>query len=189
MAIPTVKEIQYQFYRHWLTRYELLAPNIYLDFWSEMDLLGVRKSGYVDEIEIKVSASDFKADFKKTINIFEDERRYRYKEIPKHEALPSGLVKCNYFSFLLPEEIADKCEIPDYAGLFVIRNNYVREVKRAPLLHKTKISPREKYNIGRKMAYRFWKREEDDWRKELEEIRRQKCTDNIGTVQQQGMVP
>jgi len=62
----TAKELQALFYIAKQERYELLATNIFLDWQSnEMDLLGIRKSGFIDEIEIKLTKADFKADFKK----------------------------------------------------------------------------------------------------------------------------
>ena len=167
-----VIDIQKAFYRSTWQRYEMAAPNIHLDWkFKEMDILGLRKSGYVDEVEIKLSKADFRADFKKTVYGGETEipreingQKWMQKEplwIPKHEALPQGLNHCNYFSFLLPKELADKCDIPEYAGLYIFRHNnigeiVIDEVKRAPLLHKRKISERFKYEIGRKMAYRYW---------------------------------
>lgn len=164
-----VKEIQLGFYRHTFQRYEMVAPNIYLDWqFNEMDLMGLRRSGYIDEVEIKTSKSDFLADFRKTVDIRSEGvclapgHNYtgHFKKL-KHEALPEGLPHCNYFSFLMPEEIAEKCDIPDYAGLYVCRLTrdnvvLVREKKKAPLLHKRKISDRMKYEVARKMAYRYW---------------------------------
>ncbi len=52
-----------------------VVPNVYFFNW-ESDVLVYRKSGYTLEFEIKVSRSDFKADFKKS---------------QKHHALRTGL--------------------------------------------------------------------------------------------------
>ncbi|MCK5020813.1 MAG: hypothetical protein KAS32_27575 [Candidatus Peribacteraceae bacterium] len=152
------KNLQKAFYARWSPRYELVAPNIYLDYLrGEMDILGIRPSGYVDEIEIKISVSDFRADFRKTIKVV-DETGARYSKKLKHEALREGLTHCNYFSFLLPEELIDKCEgeIPECYGIYTYKNGDVVEKRKASLLHRNKISEKHKYNIGRKMAYRFW---------------------------------
>jgi len=129
-------------------------PNIFMDWCNEMDLMGLRRSGYIDEIEIKLSRSDFLADFKKTV------RLDGCNEL-KHELLPLGQAKSNYFAFLMPEELAEKCEIPEYAGLYTCRvdkvgNVRVSEARTAPLLHKRKITENMKYQIGKKMAYRYW---------------------------------
>jgi len=162
-------EMQKAFYNHTYQRYDIVAPNIFLTWSNEMDLLGFRRSGYIDEIEIKISTSDFKADFKKSCrvkgvikeNSWGVGSYQEYIEIFKHDALEHGLIAPNYFSFLIPEELIDKCIIPEYAGLYVFRIDNagigrVREERRAPLLHKRKISDQKRYEIGRKMAFRYW---------------------------------
>lgn len=156
-----VKDMQNAFYKHTFQRYEMLAPNVYLDGSThEMDLMGIRRrSNYVDEVEIKISRSDYLKDFKKTVYIQEGSE---YVDKSKHELLESGLINCNYFSFLLPKELADKFDdIPEYSGLYVYHTRksgkgYISEVKSAPLLHKRKIEEDTKYKIGRKLAYRYW---------------------------------
>jgi hypothetical protein len=127
-----------------------------------MDLIGIRKSGFADEIEIKTSVADFKADFKKSLPGRYCQETHKKLNILKHEELKSGNLDCNYFSFLVPVEIADKCEIPDYAGLYVYYGERfgptISEIKKAPILHRRKIDDNKKYQIGRKMAYRFWQK-------------------------------
>lgn len=161
--IPTASNIQKAFYRSNVQRYEIVAPNIFLTHTSnEMDIIAIRKSSFVDEIEIKISHSDFKADFKKTIRGYQDEYPWIKHDTLKHDELKAGNLECNYFSFLVPVELEDKCDIPDYAGLYVFKQNrvrgYVHEIKKAPLLHRRKITDNLKYHIGRKMAYRYWEK-------------------------------
>lgn len=152
------------FYRMNHQRYEIVAPNVYPCWkFKEMDIMAIRKSGFIDEIEIKLTRSDYLADFKKTvkINCGEIERKWGYKTIDwqdknKHECLAKGLNHCNYFSFLMPEELAEKCEIPEYSGLYTFDGNWVKEVKKPKRLHKRKISLELKYQIARKLAFRFW---------------------------------
>jgi hypothetical protein len=149
-------QLQLKFHTLFQDKYILVGHNTF-PTWShpEMDLFGLRKSGYLDEIEIKLSVSDFKNDFKKIIHIKEGGR---YKKHLKHTALPNGLVFCNRFSFLLPHTIVNDCEIPKYAGLYV-RDAYghIREVKKAPLLHKRKIEEWLKFSLAQKMQFRYWK--------------------------------
>ena len=164
-----VIEMQKAFYQHTFQRYELTAPNVYPDWeFNEMDIFALRRSGYIDEIEIKRSKADFLADFKKTIKV-KGKKIHRgsysydeYIDILKHDAFEYGIPHCNYFSFLIPEDLVDKCDIPEYAGLYVYKVNRhgegrVTEIKTAKLLHKRKISNDMKYAIARKMAYRYWK--------------------------------
>ena len=162
-------EMQIAFYSHTFQRYEILAPNIYVGNNGEMDLLGLRRSGYIDEIEIKISRSDFLADFKKTTHvkseykcIINERHQYSgYRRVTKHSAIKNGETSCNYYYFLLPVELSEKCEIPEYAGLYVCYTDNagglrVEEKKRAPLIHRRKISDKTKYDIGRKMAFKYW---------------------------------
>lgn len=161
-------ELIESFYRHNHQRYELIAPNVYPCWmFKEMDIMAIRKSGFVDEIEVKLSRSDFLADFKKTVNIkreryFDKERNCSmYHEVRnKHECISEGINHCNYFSFLMPEELANKCEIPEYSGLYVFDGRWVKEVKKPKRLHKRKISLELKYQIARKLAFRFWESKE-----------------------------
>ena len=147
----SVTDMQRYFYTHTWQRYTLLAPNIYLQFHTEMDLCGIRKSGFIDEIEIKTTKADYYADFKKI---------GMYKKL-KHDNIQAGEMPCNYFSFLLPEGLIELEEIPDYAGLYIYKQfdngqSSVREVKSAKRLHRRKISDKKLFEIGRKMSYKYW---------------------------------
>lgn len=211
LTIPAVgvseAEMQIAFYQAHSQRYELVATNLYLGWCGgEMDIFGMRKSGFVDEAEIKLSASDFKADFKKTVRVncdpYTPENTFiacshpqcakcrgtgklvhdyylekigdpcgyqtNYGELTtidvlKHDALKDGRHSCNYFSFYLPIELMDKCEIPDHAGLYVFDatlgrwdSSKIKEIKKPPRLHSRKISAHNKYHTARKMHYRYW---------------------------------
>lgn len=166
-----VKRIQREFYRALWKRYSLIVPNVYLDWeYNEMDLLCVRKgSSFVDEIEIKVSKTDYYADFKKVVNVQKGihtpprGKPYAlYEKALKHQALQLGYPHCNYFSFLLPEPLVDSCEIPDYAGLYVFKENKsgfcrVTEAKKAKRLHTRKLPVEYHVALGQKMAHRYWR--------------------------------
>lgn len=155
----TIKKLQKLFYFYYGKRYEMVAPNIYLDWeFNEMDLMCLRKNGFVEEIEIKFSKSDFLIDFKKIVNIYNGRS---YDKLNKHECIEKGLLHCNRFSFLIPDTLIGECVIPEYAGLYFFyknrRGNFrIGEDKKAPLLHRNKISDRLKYEVGRKMSYRYW---------------------------------
>ena len=158
-------KLQKAFYRKTHNRYTLLVPNVYLrGYPCELDLFGLRRSGYSDEIEIKLSVSDFRADFNKSIQVLLEEpmmheNGYLTKYVPmlKHDAIPKKLIPCNYFSFLMPHTIIDKCDIPEYAGVYVFtKYGRVQQVKAAPLLHRVKLSEESKYHVAQKMAMRHW---------------------------------
>lgn len=91
------------------------------------DFLYFTFSGYTVEVEIKISRSDFLADFKK----------------PKHNLLklkPKDYEKsvANRFYFAVPEGLITKEEVPDYAGLIYVKKYRCEVVKKAPLNHKFK---------------------------------------------------
>lgn len=109
--------------------YEYKLFNFYM-FNSESDFFCVSTSGYVVEVEIKISKSDFKNDFKKTLS----------SGVNKHQNLKSSATyKPNKFYFAVPEGLIKKEDVPDYAGLIYVKSSatsYV--VKEAKFLHKTK---------------------------------------------------
>lgn len=164
-----IKIIQKAFYHNFSSRYELVFPNVFFGpgKGNEFDLLGVRKSGFIDEIEIKVTHSDFLADFNKLSWTQTGVKKWGSREIPlwekqnKHQLLMDGKQPPNYFSFLLPVELVDKCTVPDYAGIYtyVIGQKskiFISEVRSAPRLHTRKISMNDKYMLSRKFVFRYW---------------------------------
>jgi hypothetical protein len=87
----TVKDIQARLAEHWGIRNHIIVPNVswgLLDY--EADLLIMNKTGYVTEIEIKRSWSDFLADFKKDEVAHKSELIYQ-------------------FWYCVPEELYSKC--------------------------------------------------------------------------------
>jgi hypothetical protein len=87
----SVKEIQALLAEHWGIRTNIIVPNVswgMLDY--EADLLIMNKTGYVTEIEIKRSWSDFLAAFKK------DEKAHKSEIIYQ-------------FWYCVPDEIYNKC--------------------------------------------------------------------------------
>ena len=113
----------------WANRkgHQSIIPNIYVYSW-ESDMISITKAGYLHEYEIKITKSDFKADMKKQ---------------KKHQILEKGLTanRPNYFWYVCPDCIIKYEDIPAYAGVIYIGENYIRWNKRrkAPLLHKEKV--------------------------------------------------
>ncbi|MBM9615242.1 hypothetical protein JWJ90_13230 [Desulfobulbus rhabdoformis] len=147
----TSKDLQQTFYRFFNQRYEMVLPNVYMgNSGNEMDLAALRKSGLLEEVEIKISKSDFIADFKKT----------NPRGQSKHELIQSGKLACNYFSFLIPEVLASSCDVPEYAGLYICKEwrgrLIVIERQKPKILHKRKIETEVKYQLARKMVFRWW---------------------------------
>lgn len=151
------------------SRFEFTFPNVYPHIgWGEADVLGVRPSGYVDEIEIKISHQDFLADFDKTVNWTEQpyktnpDRKRRVKTL-KHDQLKARDCFPNRFSFLVSPDLVDKIEVPEYAGLMTIsEGGYLIVVKEAPVLHKNKIDKDTQIYLYKKLAYRYL----DQWKEQ-----------------------
>lgn len=135
---------------------------------GECDFYCVSKTGYCNEIEVKVSRSDFKADFAKPKhNIYkavhskqkyylkrmEDSGHYEHrtmcgaeryvfvKESSGIEIIETANIKIpNRFWFFVPDGLVDKSDVPDYAGLAYVGEHFgaVKIIKEAPYMHKTK---------------------------------------------------
>lgn len=144
--------------------------------WWECDVFEITKSGYFREYEIKISRADFKADAKKEVAEIRDYRgKVRREAASKHALLedrsPRGPVQ---FWFVVPAGLVELHEVPRWAGLIEIRQGEGRwrgtigehERKKAPRLHKQKLSPEiEQHAKG--VCY---------WRLMSEIVRRQRRT-------------
>ena len=156
----TEQEIQQAIYTGpYAGGHKYYIPNVYLYSW-ESDMISVTKAGYVYESEIKTSVSDFKKDFEKLI------KHYIFVTNEQFMGFP------NYFYYVCPEGLLKLEDIPEYAGLkeayeymgkFSKRgceyNKLVRTTKlirKAPLLHKNKITEAQKLKLLESMYYRYW---------------------------------
>lgn len=107
--------------------HKYVINNAYIFDW-ESDFFSVSESGYVYEVEIKVTRGDFKDDFNKT---------------SKHTLLESAdpeinLKRPNKFFYAAPKGLLNTIEIPKYAGLIEIDSSDDMPVisKNAPFLHR-----------------------------------------------------
>lgn len=145
--------------------------NVFVHDW-EADLFSVTSSGYTYEIEVKISRSDFFADFKKTKHHFFKSYKTGYGimnlgetwicegwpmtkqfpelkdfEIRKTNISPRAFTyrSCpNKFMYACPVGLIESHEIPDYAGLiYIMDSGQPRVIKKAPFLHKDPINIKE----------------------------------------------
>lgn len=153
-------------------RWNAIIPNCYSQFDNECDLFALRGSGFYDEIEIKVTKSDFKNDSKKSVKILNENSsswRDRYIDTPKHEALEVGDPSmANYYWYAIPVGLVDHSEIPAWAGIIevsvecdkngdvLLERCYAREVRMPKRLHSTKMPLEEQLKQVRKLGYRYW---------------------------------
>lgn len=182
----TEREIQRRLYLAYIEpmkRYDFALPNCYIKHDNECDVIAIRKSGFYDEFEIKISRSDFLADARKTVYvpnpeyIQSDKRTDEHRRImqrtrdwgtldffmssikrPKSEALTNGHLS-NFFWYVAPQGLIALSELPSYAGLIEILPSGARKlIKSAPKLHNKKLSFEERYKIARKATFRVWRR-------------------------------
>lgn len=109
--------------------YEITIPNFYFNGMYEMDMFRLTHSGIVYEYEIKISRSDYFADFKKQF-------KYSASKSTKHDLLRRGELPCNRFVFVVPEGLVRPDEVPDYAGLMYFTGYSFRMVKSGKMLRK-----------------------------------------------------
>lgn len=120
----TSTDIEIAVANHFGWRQNIIVPNIswgLLPWGREIDVLVVRPSGFADEIEIKISAADIKADTKKY-----------HRRLPRHELLKR-------LWFAVPESLSGHPDIPADAGILAYReldNGAIIITKRGPYINK-----------------------------------------------------
>lgn len=156
----TSNDIQKALASHFRDNSKYIVPNIFyfrMDNDYESDLLIFKENGSVFEIEIKVSRSDFFADFKKglkhnclkeggfiTENVrFARDVNKKLNKYLKGDFVPTPIP--NRFYFAVPDDLIKVDELPDYCGLFYVsQNGFVRKIKESKILTKEKIINYEK---------------------------------------------
>jgi hypothetical protein len=128
--------------------YNIAIPNIYLFDEQESDFVGITKSGYAHEYEIKLNKADYLNDFKK----------------PKHNHLlsywrsPSPGNIPRRFYFVIHGFTLFGGELPDYAGLIAItERGIMKTIRRAPDLSARKLDEAKLIKIATSLSYRLWK--------------------------------
>jgi len=158
--------IQMRMFR-WLYKkgHRWIVPNFTAFYTGEMDVCSVMKSGMVNEYEIKISRSDFKADlkkeskhpiFQKLLNGTNNETFPTYSgksTITYHYTAP------NYFYYVVPTDLVKVEEVPLYAGLIYVNPKFLydfKTIKKAVKLHPEPLSTEKKYKIAESLMWRFW---------------------------------
>jgi hypothetical protein len=147
----------YECCRYFNSNHDHKFENVFVHDW-EADMFSVTSSSYAYEIEVKVSISDFKADFKKPKHHLFKKRKQSHVVIPAgdgwimdkgiemrfsridvkqvgHKTMP------NVFYYACPYGLISAMDIPDYAGLIYCSKEhypatYHKVIKKAPYLHK-----------------------------------------------------
>lgn len=145
----------------WKYNFWLAAPNIHM--WRfESDFLGVSKTQYLFDYEIKLSRSDFRADFSKIGYVTGHGAMEHGREMSRHEFLLSGKGP-NRFYYVFPEGMLADDEVPSWCGIIVVKEvktysgrTVIRPSKKreAKLLHKNKLELWQIEKIARSLCYR-----------------------------------
>lgn len=101
---------------------------------QECDVISVSKSDYIYEYEIKISRQDFKRDFLK------EKHNHILNENFTYMRGSEQLWRvCNYFNYVVPNGLVSIEEVPHYAGLIYVLEDFSFQIAKKPkLLHKVK---------------------------------------------------
>jgi hypothetical protein len=163
-------QIQYALLNWVKGGYDVVVPNFFYG-WNECDLFRITQSDFVFEYEIKVSRSDFLADFKKS-----------NRQGKKHDSLNTGTGQyCpNRFFYVVPQGLIEKREVPKYAGLIYFKGYSFDVIKPAPLLHRNKIGFEVYRDICRTLSSRY-----QEQRKRIRQIRNTEFDKEIAAMKRE----
>lgn len=133
----------------------------------EADVLRVLKSGYWHEYEIKLSVSDYRADFRKKVTSWKKESArkhdlYKSPDVLRFDSVYGGgwrhkkllIPKPATYHFVTPAGLLDGITLPDHVGLIEVAERDrgagldCKTVKRAPRLKSpTKLSWQQLFNL------------------------------------------
>lgn len=177
MTNITMPEIHHALYSYFFSCQWMIYNSFAMSRDFESDFLAITKAGYLHEVEIKISRSDFQADFKKssTRSVFNKEiKAWERQSQSKHELIEQGKLS-NYFWFCVPTGLITADEVPDYAGLLYFEDHpkygFVRDlitVKKAPKIHKNKAPEYVEKKILQAMYYRSW----EEFKKKAEQSKK-----------------
>ena len=157
----TELDIQNCLYREFVKRgHRLIVPNSCVCGW-EADLISVTKAGFIHECEIKITASDFRADGKKKkfddITAYASGQRKHRQQCLRFETTIAQ--PANFFWYAVPTGLVTVTDLPGFAGLIYVEDlcRRVEIVKKAPRLHRDKIAERHIEQLTRNLMIRYWR--------------------------------
>ncbi len=146
----TAKDIQYALNREFRVAGKMYFNNHDIAGWSESDVFMISDAMVSTEIEIKISHSDFQADYKKVVHVGPN-----WLEMKKHDALTKGIGKYTptKFAFACPAGLISVDEIHEKYGLYYIHeDDIVEQVRQAKPLNKNRFC-RDQLNYE---LWKFW---------------------------------
>jgi hypothetical protein len=129
---------------------------------NEADAIGVNKNNYIYEYEIKVSRSDFQAEFrnkKHKHELLKNRKASIFYNIwikgKRTEDKKEVILIPNRYYFACEEGLIKPSDVPEYAGLIYIIDNGINVIKKAPLLHKVKANQKIFESFARILSQRI----------------------------------
>lgn len=122
---------------------------------GQPDILGVTAAGYLYEIEVKRSLSDFRANGSKR-HIMERDHLEASNNLVEKEHLK---IYPKFYWFLVPPSLEPKITVslPRWAGLLVPDEYFMREAVPAPAnAYARKLSVKQCLKLGNLMANQIW---------------------------------
>jgi len=160
-----------KFQRQFRSRYDVISPNFYSENWFEADLFCVSRAGHFHEFEIKISRSDYLADFKKARRFqFQGPMKKKHVVLAEMQKQKTPLYygpRC--FSFVCPEGLISVDELPAYAGLRYVspdKRRRIITVVKAPTLKAAPVTRHGVQSVMTSFYHRYWRLREK-LRKEL----------------------
>lgn len=146
----TANEIQHIIINSLAERsFQIFSTNTDSALSFEADVIGINPNGYIYEYEVKLSRSDFKAEFRNKVHkhkmLSEKKATHEYAVYEKGKKtlkMKTHIQIANRFYFACPTDLIKLDEIPSYAGLIYVSKSGVEIIKNAPLLHKNKANTR-----------------------------------------------
>ena len=135
---------------------------------GEADFVSVNKNNFVTEFEIKTSRSDYKADFKKTgkHDLMKGVgRRSDYFDRDLRKTVWSNKPFVNYFYYVVPKDLINIDEVPEYAGLIYVTRyemegggySYIcDEIKKPKRFHKNKCEDSFIMRMLRSVMFKYY---------------------------------
>jgi hypothetical protein len=132
-SLSLTKEIQQTICKAEIKKGNHVAENFNYFFRGELDVISVAKSGYVSELEVKVSRADFRADAKKSKWLYYNyaiENPFAKNDVP------------NYFTYVCPvingKALISETELAPYMGLIYVIDGELIIIRKPKLIHKYK---------------------------------------------------
>ncbi|MGL6119738.1 MAG: hypothetical protein ACRC0V_04465, partial [Fusobacteriaceae bacterium] len=159
MIQMTTKQVEERLYFHFCKKAKLIALNLnYLPkvFSHEMDVLLISKSNYLTEIEIKISKSDLKVDFKKKHNHPIQLGNYRIDQNGEKVLTHPITIKQQYFA--IPYYLMDCIElIPQHFGVLIVKENgFIKEVRKPRVNKARTLTDEEVLHLATLQAKKYW---------------------------------